>query len=505
MPITRWTMEISQWKIPVVAMEMSQTMPVAMEMSQTMPVAMEMSQTMPVVAMEMSQTMPVVAMEMSHVTTMPVAMETRLAKTTPISKLSPMQRRRGVARARARARATSCKRLASSLQLQRLPTKMPANAKMPAVPKAARAAAPKTANAKVPAAPKVANAKVPAAPKVANAKLPAAPKVDNAKAPAAPKVANAKLPAAPKVDNAKVPAVPPKLANAKVPAAPKVDNAKVPAPKVDNAKVPAAPKADNAKVRAPKVDNAKVPAPKLANAGMPAPPPKVAPVIHMPLHLGQEDTVFCSLCCGHVGISKSRRRSKSEGTWKCLDCCSTLVKASQKGCMPNFQGKSAENIADFFANAKGLSSEHLMCLSTQFLEKYQEKEQYWDESGEFWPESYWATLGLDTALLRTKSRPEDIKEHPVWGTTYLGIPCDLWVLNRCRVDGDTLGVARVQTPKRVLVTREASPLATRTCLPKLLSKKTSPAAQENTSCDTMGHTFLWHKPIFKRNNQKCNQ
>ena len=40
--------------------------------------------------------------------------------------------------------------------------------------------------------------------------------------------------------------------------------------------------------------------------------------------------------------------------------------------MPNFEGASAEDVADFFQKAKGMTGEQLVCLSNQFLEKYQE-------------------------------------------------------------------------------------------------------------------------------------
>ena len=101
--------------------------------------------------------------------------------------------------------------------------------------------------------------------------------------------------------------------------------------------------------------------------------------------------------------------------------------------MPSFEGKSAEDVAAFFQQAKGLSKEELACLSTQFLDSYQEKEQYWDEGGEFWPIDYWVKLGLDGEAIKTKSLAKDVKNHPVFGTTYLGAPCDVCVLKRCRV------------------------------------------------------------------------
>ena len=121
-------------------------------------------------------------------------------------------------------------------------------------------------------------------------------------------------------------------------------------------------------------------------------------------------------------VSRARCRAKSQQTWVCQKC---EVKVSQLrrgfGSWPvaGFTKISRENQQAFFRDAKDMNAKDFVKKAEEMLNISEDIEaQFYQNGGKFLPLDVWMRKGYNAEAIKTKSAPDDIREHPVLGTTY---------------------------------------------------------------------------------------
>ena len=129
--------------------------------------------------------------------------------------------------------------------------------------------------------------------------------------------------------------------------------------------------------------------------------------------------VFCCKCNLEKPAEECTKKNKKYLCRPCNSAASTLSKTLLGG----FDGRRFSDLEDeaqqkFWRDAAGASKAELSTLYESTLQLEKERLEKETTKGSFYPLSYWQTQGFDIERIRTKSTPEDIREHAVLGTTY---------------------------------------------------------------------------------------
>ena len=133
--------------------------------------------------------------------------------------------------------------------------------------------------------------------------------------------------------------------------------------------------------------------------------------------------VYCSTCGNYATIEKCRIISKREGTWRCSQC---RVKITQLyrgfGSWPTaeFNALSDKEKQEFFKKTSATNGHELVNQAKKILLRTEEKEDYFDDKGEFLPLSVWVSQGYDVTDIVANTPATGKKTHPVLG---VGVPC----------------------------------------------------------------------------------
>ena len=130
-------------------------------------------------------------------------------------------------------------------------------------------------------------------------------------------------------------------------------------------------------------------------------------------------TCVCMKCNMEKSIDACIKKSKK---WICKPCNTAATMLSQ-ACEGGFNGKAFTNLTsdeqqEFWRNAAGASKRDLVASYQSKLRAIRTKEKAEGSTGDFLPLSVWQNKGYDTDAIQKNSLPEDIREHPVLGTTY---------------------------------------------------------------------------------------
>ena len=132
--------------------------------------------------------------------------------------------------------------------------------------------------------------------------------------------------------------------------------------------------------------------------------------------------VFCGTCGSNVQISKARCRSKLRQRWECSKCevkLSQLRRAFGSWPVEGFTKMTREDQQAFFRDCKDMGAEDMLRNATERMHIREDtQEQYYQNGGKCLPLAVWEKKGYDPELIKSRSAPDDIREHPVLGTTY---------------------------------------------------------------------------------------
>ena len=164
------------------------------------------------------------------------------------------------------------------------------------------------------------------------------------------------------------------------------------------------------------------PSPAASDASTVAPsfPASDMPLANRPQYASLD--VCCGTCGSNVHVSRARCRSKMKQTWVCNKCevqISQLRRGFGSWPVPGFNKISKEDQQAFFRDAKEMGGQDFVKKAEEMLNISEDIEaQYYQSGGKFLPINVWTIKGYDAVAIKAKSAPEDIREHPVLGTTY---------------------------------------------------------------------------------------
>jgi hypothetical protein len=79
---------------------------------------------------------------------------------------------------------------------------------------------------------------------------------------------------------------------------------------------------------------------------------------------------------------------------------------------------SVDDKRSFWSKVCTLGGKELLKTASETLENFETSVEYFRDGGAFLPLSVWATQGYNVEDIREKSRPSDVRDHPVLGLTY---------------------------------------------------------------------------------------
>lgn len=98
--------------------------------------------------------------------------------------------------------------------------------------------------------------------------------------------------------------------------------------------------------------------------------------------------------------------------------CNSAASMLSKACQADFSSMSPAKQRDFWRQAAGCSKQELVALYKSEIQATQSQEKASGSRGEFHPLTYWSQQGYDAEAIRTRSPPENIRQHPVLGEVY---------------------------------------------------------------------------------------
>ena len=129
----------------------------------------------------------------------------------------------------------------------------------------------------------------------------------------------------------------------------------------------------------------------------------------------------CELCGSIVEMGRARIRSKKQGTFNCVKCCSTVTKLYREtGGVPKLDSLSEAQINEFYTRAqKCFTTLELQSLKMEFSVTHEaHRAIYYDNQGKFLPLSVWKNMGYDVDRIKNFSNPHDVRSDPVLGEVY---------------------------------------------------------------------------------------
>jgi len=145
------------------------------------------------------------------------------------------------------------------------------------------------------------------------------------------------------------------------------------------------------------------------------------PLVPLGAGSGGMEEVLCDGCGTYVHFARCRVMSKQQGTWKCLVCCSKstqLYRCCGRWPLPEHQGIPDEDKQRFMRSIAGMGMKDVKLALAAFIERYTNREDYFERGGAFLPLNVWGTQGFDVEAIAQHSPPEDIDTHEVLGTVY---------------------------------------------------------------------------------------
>ncbi len=130
--------------------------------------------------------------------------------------------------------------------------------------------------------------------------------------------------------------------------------------------------------------------------------------------------VQCSTCGQFSDFKRCRIASKGKGTWKCGTCNARSVQLWRhfgSWPIPAFSSLSEAEKMAFMASLGSGSAQDAIDKAEE-LQTYANDEEQFQEGGHFLPIKVWEKQGYDGESIKLLSRPSDVDEHPVLGTTY---------------------------------------------------------------------------------------
>ncbi len=109
--------------------------------------------------------------------------------------------------------------------------------------------------------------------------------------------------------------------------------------------------------------------------------------------------------------------SKQRQTYRCTGCSSKITILSRVNMWPPAVSIPAESLSEWLAQCASNKRALIACMR-DLLQNYEEKERYWDYSGEWQPLSVWKSRGYDAARLEAATPAQHIRDDEVHGTVY---------------------------------------------------------------------------------------
>ena len=139
-----------------------------------------------------------------------------------------------------------------------------------------------------------------------------------------------------------------------------------------------------------------------------------------PPPLEQTEMMVECVKCGEVKDAK--RCTKKSKKYICHPCNSTASQLSRaiSGGFDSqaFRNLSEEDQRQFWKDAAGASKRDLMTMYSAKVIATNKKEMAEGTDCAFQPLGFWSKQGYDVKLIQERTPPDDIREHPILGTTY---------------------------------------------------------------------------------------
>jgi len=135
----------------------------------------------------------------------------------------------------------------------------------------------------------------------------------------------------------------------------------------------------------------------------------------------QPMSVKCVQCGNDCSLLKARLTSKQKQLFKCNLCHTKQTELYRHfGEWPtDWYKRMADNEQQgFFAAINTLPKNEAIGYAKEMMNLYENRETFFESSGEFLPLSVWATRGYDVVALEAHAAPEDKREDPIFGTIY---------------------------------------------------------------------------------------
>ena len=131
-------------------------------------------------------------------------------------------------------------------------------------------------------------------------------------------------------------------------------------------------------------------------------------------------SLFCGTCGNVAEPLRCRIMSKVKGIYRCNKCHSkvtALYRTFGAWPLPGWEDVPEDTQKAFFAGDHGNANEMKKHVN-DLLQKFETKEQFWENGGQFLPLSVWERQGFDPEKIREGSSKYDRQCHPVLGETF---------------------------------------------------------------------------------------